>query len=303
MPLPVIIPDSMTEQMTSDSETDWLSRLPEIVEGCARHWDLGPGEPLEPSHVWMKVNYIVPATLPGGREVVLKVLSSPRTFRKEHEALKHTHRDSALELIHTNEEWSALLLERVRPGVPLSEMDDDEENTRVAARIMRSYWHPLPEQHELQSVSCRIGGLSRLRERYDGGTGPVPEMWVSRAESAFAELAIENSGDRVLHGDLHQWNILSSDRTPWLAIDPQGFYGDPGYDLHALLGNLPDKSCAGKDSSRIRGRRADILAEELGVNREWVLSWGWACSALYAALYPHEWEGHIARAEEFYGLV
>ncbi|MBT5873152.1 MAG: phosphotransferase [Candidatus Latescibacteria bacterium] len=303
MSLPVIIPNSMTEQMTSDSETDWLSRLPGIVEGCARHWELRLGEPLEPSHVWMKVNYIVPAILPGGREVVLKVLSSPRTFRREHEALKHTCRESAVELVNTSEEWSALLLERVRPGVPLSEMADDEENTRIAASIMRSYWRPPPEKHGLQSVSYRIGGLSRLRERYGGGTGPVPELWVSRAESAFVELAIESKGDRLLHGDLHQWNILSSDRIPWLAIDPQGFYGDPGYDLHALLGNLPEKSCAGRDSARIRARRADVLAEELCVDREWVLTWAWACSALYAALYPHEWENHIARAEEFFSLT
>jgi streptomycin 6-kinase len=199
-------------------------------------------------------------------------------------------------------ELSALLLERVWPGVPLAEQANDEENTRIAARVMRRYWRPEPSNHNLRTVTDRIAGLDRLRQRFDG-TGPVPEIWVARAEAAFADLQATSKGSMVLHGDLHHWNILSAERQPWLAIDPHGFVGDSGYELDSFLGNLPAKACAGKDTSKLRARRAEILAEELDMSRERVLTWGWACSVLYAALYPDEWEGHIARAEELERLI
>ena len=33
----------------------------------------------------------------------------------------------------------------------------------------------------------------------------------------------------MLHGDLHHDNVLRARREPWLAIDPHGVVGDPGW--------------------------------------------------------------------------
>ena len=142
----------------------------------------------------------------------------------------------------------------------------------------------------------QIASLARLRQRFDGGTGPVPAGWVARAEEAFEELLATSQGPVILHGDLHHWNILSAEREPWLAIDPHGKVGDRGYDIVSYLSNKPSRSCDGTDDKRLMSRRADILAEELGMIREWVLTWGWATDVLTAAMYTDEWEGHIRRA-------
>ena len=43
--------------------------------------------------------------------------------------------------------------------------------------------------------------------------------------------------DRVLHGDLHPQNLLWAQDRGWVAIDPHGLVGDPGYDVGPLLIN------------------------------------------------------------------
>lgn len=121
-------------------------------------------------------------------------------------------RDACAQLLASDETLRALLLERVRPGIPLAQQPDDEVNTRIAARVMLKYCQPAPTDHGLATVKDRITALDRLRQRFDGGTGPVPEVWVSRAEEAFVELTATSEGDVVLHGDLHHWNILSAQR-------------------------------------------------------------------------------------------
>ena len=41
----------------------------------------------------------------------------------------------------------------------------------------------------------------------------------------------------VLHGDFHHYNVLSAQRANWLAIDPKGMLGDPGYEVGPFLCN------------------------------------------------------------------
>jgi streptomycin 6-kinase len=41
-----------------------------------------------------------------------------------------------------------------------------------------------------------------------------------------------------LHGDFHLGNLVSSDRAPFLAIDPKGLVGHIGYDIAVFLINF-----------------------------------------------------------------
>ena len=81
-----------------------------------------------------------------------------------------------------------LMLERVRPGVPLGVCPDDEENTRIAARLMKKFWRPVPKIHTFRPTAYEIDGFDKLRKKYNGGTGPLPEEWVVRAETLYDEL-------------------------------------------------------------------------------------------------------------------
>ena len=68
----------------------------------------------------------------------------------------------------------------------------------------------------------------------------------------------------VLHGDLHHWNILSSEREPYLIIDPKGYFGDPGYEVGAFLANYPDASCEGRDRGEIDVRPRGDYGRRIG---------------------------------------
>jgi len=98
----------------------------------------------------------------------------------------------------------------------------------------------------------------------------------------FADLLDSMAAPVLLHGDLHHENILRAQRQPWLAIDPKGLAGEPAYEVGAHLRNLPAHLLAQPQPERFIARRADILAEELGLDRDRLLGWGLAQAVLSA---------------------
>ena len=152
-----------------------------------------------------------------------------------------------------------------------------------------------------------MDGFARLRKKFNGATGPLPEKWVVRAETLYDELMATNREMVVLHGDLHHWNILSAEREPWLVIDPKGYFGDPGYEIGAFLANYPDASCKGRDRSELDIRRMEIMAEELDMPRDRIIKWGLVLAVIWARWSvnsPEEfWRGDIRRAEVLDSLL
>lgn len=67
----------------------------------------------------------------------------------------------------------------------------------------------------------------------------------------------------LLHGDLHQDNILAVAREPWLAIDPKGLVGEPAYEGGSLLRNPQDQLLALPDPKPLLARRVAQLADAL----------------------------------------
>jgi streptomycin 6-kinase len=175
----------------------------------------------------------------------------------------------------------AMLLQRLRPGRPLTSLGDDEEATAVAAGVMKKMWRPAPPDHGFPAVSDWSRGFQRLRRRFGGGTGPMPERLVGEAEALFAELISSGGEPLLLHGDLHQENILSAGRRTWLAIDPKGVVGEAAYDTAALLHN-PVGALNAPDPRGLLQRRLDVLSEDLGLERGRVRAWGLAQAVLAA---------------------
>jgi streptomycin 6-kinase len=161
-------------------------------------------------------------------------------------------------------------------------MADDEKATRVVARVMRQLWRPVPAEHPFPTVAKWAAGLDRMRDHFDGGTGPLPRDLVEKAEGLFAELLGSMEEAVLLHGDLHHENILSAQRQPWLAIDPKGVVGEPSYEVGALLRNMSPELLTRARPSQVVARRVDVLANELGFDRGRLLGWGLAQAVLSA---------------------
>ncbi len=222
-------------------------------------------------------------------------------LRTEIAALRVYAGRGIVRLLDADSDRGLLLLERIRPGTPLVELDDDEAATAIAADLMRELWRPVPPAHSFPTVADWAVGMQRLRARYDGGTGPLPLALVEIAEERFATLLSSAAEPVLLHGDLHHWNILRSERRPWLALDPKGVIGEPAYEVGALLRNPMPQLLRLPNPRRTLARRVDQLAERLSFDRARLFAWGMAQAVLSAwwMIEDHGsgWEASIAVAE------
>jgi streptomycin 6-kinase len=223
---------------------------------------------------------------PGGtpRAVVVKVAGERSDEGLAWAALRHFDGRGSVRLLA--QACGAGLLERALPGRPLSELvlaGRDDEATAILCDVSAALHRPAaPDAGSgFPSVTDWARGFDRYRR---SGDGALPRPLVDRADALFRELAATQGAPRLLHGDLHQFNLVSDAERGWLAIDPKGVLGEPAYEFGALLRNpwgdgFARAQCA---SAPVVDRRIRIIAERLGLDRERVLAWGFAQAVLSA---------------------
>jgi streptomycin 6-kinase len=267
-----------TVSLYGDAGVEWLENLSNLLSEFEQRWSLT----IQPPFEHLSYNYIAPAVRADGTEVVFKAAVPNPELITEIEALNLYDGRGICRLLADDRDRGVLLLERLQPGTMLSTLADDEEATRIAARVMRQLWRPVPPDHPFRTVNDWAAGMEKMRQHFDGGTGPLPADLVEKAEGLFAELLSSMDEIVLLHGDLHHYNILQAERQPWLAIDPKGIVGEPAYEVGALLGNPIFTFLEWSHLDRITARRVDILAEELGFDRVRMLGWGLTQAVLSA---------------------
>jgi len=271
----------------------WLDRLPAILAACEERWNLTIGAPVGN----LSFNYVAPAILADGTEVIVKTGLTDE-FPSQPQALRHFDGHGMTQLLAYDERDAAMLLERLKPGTSLRTVEDDEVAISAAADVMRKIWRPLPQEHyPFPTVSDWGKGFARLREQYNGRTGPFPPAIFDKAEKLYAELSTSMAESVLLHGDLHQDNILSAEREPWLAVDPKGVIGEPVFETGALLRNFWPDILSIPNPKSLMARRIDQLSAELGFDRERIYDWGFS-QAVLSVLWSIEDKGKL----EYEGL-
>lgn len=311
MRIPIRIPERLERALSNPVRAaecgDWLDRLPDLLYRSVTRFDLREIlPPMKEPYAEMSFNYITPVVRSDGASAVLKLCPGEGGFVVEREGLRLCNPAGSVGLLDEDEGLGALLLERADPGIPLSERDDDEANTRIAAGVMLNYWRPVTDAHRLTSVEeWTLGGMRRHRERSEGGSGALPAALFDEAERTFERLIAEGRPRMVLHGDMHHYNILSAGNG-WVSIDPKGMEGDPGYDLGAYMGNCPAGSPGSEPFRRQMERRVELFADTLGMDFDRVAAWCWAHAVLVATWCDAEgdaWRGTIERAEVIRALM
>jgi streptomycin 6-kinase len=257
----------------------WLDRLPRIIATFVERWDLTVEAPFGD----LSYNYVAPAIRADGTRAVLK-LSPPfdRESISEGEALQAFGGHGMVHLLESDLQASAMLLERLEPGKPLHTLRDDQAEMGIAAGIMQQLWRSVPEEYPFLTLAHWGAAFRRHRAEHGGTTGPLPAAIFERGERLYHELNASATQRILLHGDLHQSNILSAARQPWLAIDPKGIVGDPAFETVPLLRNMLANLYPVSDPAHILSRRIEWLANDLGLERERVRLWGIAGMVLSA---------------------
>lgn len=252
----------------------FLANLPALISKASQRWGLTN---VQPSST-LSYNFVAFANR-AGEQVVLKMGVPNREMKSEMAALRLFNGEGACRLIDYDEEKCWMLLERLKPGVMLSTLEDDEEATHIAVDVMQKIWRPAPKDDIFIRLTDWFDGLKRLRSRFNGGTGPFNEKLVGRVEHSVKEFFAENHKPVLMHGDFHHFNILSSERG-WLIIDPKGVIGPAGYEVGPLLINPWGDLLKMNNYRRMTERRIDILHERLGFERERIREWGLAHAIL-----------------------
>ena len=263
-----------------EAGTQFLANLPSLIAQASQRWVLTDVQP-SPE---LSYNFVAFANREG-EQVVLKMSVPNREARSERAALCLFNGEGACRLIDYEEDRCWMLLERLKPGVMLSTLEDDEEATHIAADVMQKIWRPLDSVSLLAQSFIQLSdwfdGLKKIRPAFHGGTGPFSAKLLERVEHSIAEFFAENHRPVLMHGDFHHFNILSSERG-WLIIDPKGVIGPACYEVGPLLINPWGDLLSGKNYQKLTRRRIDILHERLGFERERIREWGLAHAILSA---------------------
>ncbi|WP_373453381.1 aminoglycoside phosphotransferase family protein [Streptomyces sp. XY006] len=250
------------EKYNGEAGRAFIAALPDQAARFLDHWALTPDGP--PMHGVSAL--VLPVRDRDGTPAVLKLQILDEESEGEPVALRFWDGDGAVRLLDHDEPTGTMLLERLDETRMLSHVPDAHRAvTTIAGLLAHLTSSPAPPGLR------RLGDIAR--DMLDQTPRALARIADPEARGLIADCAaavrevVDEPGDRLLHWDLHDENVLASDRAPWLAIDPKPLAGDPGFDLWPALANR-------YDADDIRWRfdaMTDILALDRPRARAWTL--------------------------------
>jgi streptomycin 6-kinase len=245
----------------------WLDGLPRAFAGLLDDWELTR----DGDDLWHGFcSLVAPVRTAAGEQAVLKV-SFDGDDESEHEALalQHWQGDGVVRLLRADPRRRALLLERLHRR-DLSDLWDLEACEIVAGLYPRIHRPALPQLATVTSYVERWLDQLAAQPR----DIPIPHRMREQALSLGRDLVADPASvGRIIHGDLHYFNVLAADREPWLVIDPKPMSGDPHYEPAPMLWNRWDE-IADDVRTGLR-RRFHTLVDAAGLDedraRDWVV--------------------------------
>ena len=261
------LPDGVLGMAGRDAGwADWVNRLPGLADGLLEEWQLArDGWPM---HGYCSL--VVPVRTPTHMPAVLKItFDGDEESEFEHLALQHWGGHGAVRLLRADPHRRAMLLERLH-AEDLRDLWDGEACEVVAGLYAKIHVPALPQLRTLTSYVERWGSDLAALPR----SAPLPRRLVEQAVSLGRDFAAdEDSTGTMIHGDLHYFNVLAADRSPWLVIDPKPMSGDRHYEPAPMLWNRFEE-VAGDVRYGVRRRfHALVDAADLDEDRarDWVV--------------------------------
>ncbi|MFC7621192.1 aminoglycoside phosphotransferase family protein [Microlunatus sp. GCM10028923] len=247
------VPERLAESVLRDVDgaAEWIDGFPELARGYLERWSCEPDGEVRAGGVAV----VIPVRSPYG-PAVIKISPPHPGNADEHRALRLWNGSGAVRLHDCDASGFALLLERVTDRT----LDVDvDEAVAIGGELSARLAVPAP------------AGIKRLadtteeweQQLHDDHRSAGVEL-PARVFDAAVETVRDLGRDRtatMLHGDLHEGNILHAERG-WVVIDPKGMSGTAAYDaLTVCVYRLP----ASELVAELR-RRIMIFSEAAGVD-------------------------------------
>jgi streptomycin 6-kinase len=269
------VPDTLAsshEKYFGDAGRTWIAAAPDLAARLLDRWDLErDGEPMCGA-----MALVLPVVRRDGTSAMLKLQPVDDETVGEPVALRAWDGDGAVRLLEHDVSSGSLLLERLDADRTLATVADDIAALELLSELLARLT-TVPAPNDVRRLSD-LGAdmLARVPPALALVHDRSHRLVIQACASALLEVLPE-PGDRLLHWDLHYWNVLapraSDPRAPWLAIDPKPLAGDPGFELLAALHNRWDDVVATGDVPRAIRHRFDVMTDILGLDRSCAKRW------------------------------
>jgi streptomycin 6-kinase len=212
----------------------------------------------------------------GSSTIILKLLSSSEVDEQRGAlALRYFDGRGAVRLLRSDD--GAQLMEYASGDalVTLVEKGEDEKAALIIAQVIKQL-HSVPQDAPKDGMVKLDRWFEALFMRAAADRQAGIESIFDRGAALAEQLLTDQQDIRVLHGDIHHYNIKHSPRG-WLAFDPKGVVGERTYDCANALCN-PVMSELVHNETRLLNNAA-ILADalELELGRVLAFTYVYAC--------------------------
>lgn len=287
------VPFEVTAIDAYASKVAWDASAAELVGTMLRRWNLTAGQPF----VGGEAASVLRVTVDDGSSAVLKIGYPHVEAIWEAVGLEGWGRALAPRVLRQDAWTWALLLEDVRPGIPLLRYQVSAEDAlRSAARLYEvTSTRQIPEGLPRLEESMRPfldKAVSRLRQH-------LPILWpnggvLEAGLETMAALLDISPRDSFLHGDFNPGNVISSDRG-WRVIDPKPMRGDAAFDLWPLVSQLGSPWTHAHPET-VLAAQLRLVAGITDVDYGRAARWGFARAALNVSWFLDDQDGRAALA-------
>lgn len=267
------VPAVVRAKAAAVGASEWVDGLAELVGGLEREWGIAVGGVFPDGTEALVAAATVTDGPERGTDVVLKV-GIPRDgdlaeLRHEITVLRLADGGGCVRLLRADPARGAMLLDRLGPSLfdlapPLP------ERLEILCAVVQRFWRP--------AAGCDLPTGAQKAHRLADTIGtawaelgrPCSERALDHALACARRRAAAHDDARavLVHGDVHQWNVL---RAPdgWALVDPDGLLAEPEYDLGVLMREDPEDMLDGDPYARARW-----LAARTGLDPVAIWEWG-----------------------------
>lgn len=275
----------------------WLNGLPNIIRRIESLWFVKVEDPFP----GIEYNFVAPARRADGERTVIKIHPpwDPIEIFDEAAYLRKRNGDGCVRLLEVDNQSRSIMIERLVPGRTLNELFASDKPAAIAPAIGALQRVAMPTS-AAPSSAPNVDDWFKNFERYRDTE--FPHEYAAKAFAFYYELRRQPDRIGYLHGDFHPANVVDSDRSPFLVIDPKGIVGHLGYEIACFLNNYHWWHENDTDNVRPRlGAAVDQFSDAFGIPATELRQWAYAQMVIGAwwnyADMPALYDGNVVNAD------
>lgn len=257
----------------------WLTGLPELIAELEQRWSITIGEALAGG----TAAYVARARRLDGTDAVVKLSVPDPDFARQVRTIAAAEGRGYVLLLASDAARQAALLESLGPSLSQLGLPAETQMTTLCDMLRLAWAVPPPAAGDAEVAQNKAVALGQLVAGLSEQLGrPCPEQVIAQALTYAERRAAAFDPERcvVVHGDPAPPNALlapvprAGAEAGFVFVDPDGFLGDPAYDLGVVLRDRSAELLAG-DAPALARRYCRLLAARSGIDESAIWEWGY----------------------------